>query len=142
MASQGRTAVQARTAAACLIELEKVVRSMRQTLGLFEPRHLVFQLQLATLQLRDAHFIRGRMSDGVLDLPLQRLMLALKFDQMILQRHIGPPLWFRLRKSGTRNMAKQWLFVAVRPWSETDMKRFVDGQDPTGPGEIRHWLGT
>jgi hypothetical protein len=39
-------------------------------------------------------------------------------------------------------MAKQWLFVAVRPWSETDMKRFVDGQDPTGPGEIRHWLGT
>jgi hypothetical protein len=59
-----------------------------EVIGRFQPGQLVLQLQLATLQLGYLQLVRGRMDDGTLNLTLESLMLALKFGQVILKRHV------------------------------------------------------
>ena len=57
-----------------------------------KPGQLVLQLEFATLEFGKFSIVYRWMDCGILKFPLQRVMLALELNQVILKRHsVSPP---------------------------------------------------
>ena len=62
-------------------------RSVELAVRTAEPCEFVLQLQFSTLELGEFRVVEGWVGRGLLEFPLQRVMLALELSQVVLKRH-------------------------------------------------------